>query len=178
MRPFVALAIALFIVAGVACSGNDASPASPGTAPAKATEKTGASGPTIQPAPDARLRDSTGRETVTPAGTRCWGGGCVDMIGPLTWPYPTVMRPGEALTVAFDAGQPTTAQFAWVSGPRKQTAPVNRGLVAWEPAEPAGGQTAKLPLRAPEAPGDYLLTVFATWQGKGDISYAWYLRVE
>jgi hypothetical protein len=123
------------------------------------------------------LRDFSGRETVTPAGTRCWGSGCVDMVGPLTVPTPMVLRAGESLTASFDAGRPTTAQFTWAASPRKQNSAV-AGLVAWEPAGLAGGQVVSLPLRAPDVPGDYLLTVFTTWQGKGDISYAWYVRVE
>jgi hypothetical protein len=174
MKAIASLAVLLVFVVGAACSGDDeASTTSPGT-----QVSLGGGGPSDQAAPDARLVDSSGKQTATPAGTRCWSHSCFDMIGPITAPKPTVVRAGEPLTVAFAAGQPTTAQYTWVSAPRKQTVPVNGGLVAWEPAGLAGGQQASTPLRAPDSPGEYLLTVFATWQGKGDISYAWYVRVE
>ncbi len=187
MRTPLVLVAAVVAVAGAACSGDGGTSATPtATEPRPGGEALSATptpprgdpaGGAITAAPDARLRDSSGRETVTPAGTRCWGNGCVDMIGPLTAPTPVVLHAGEPLTASFDAGQPTTAQFTWSASPRKQNSAV-AGLVAWYPPELAGGLRAPTPLRAPDTPGDYLLTVFATWQGKGDISYAWYVRVE
>ncbi len=115
-------------------------------------------------------------------GTRCWNGpgpsGCVDYMSPVTNAQPLVVSPGETLTVAFTIRDPDQLKAAWMPAPPGAAAPA-ADQVAWALPEPPPALSAsEQALKAPEAPGRYLLFVFALWSGQGDVSYGFYVEVK
>ena len=132
--------------------------------------------PTIKPPPKAVLRTSGGREVAGGAGTRCWDGMCIDMVGPVSNPDALTLVASEGFVITFEAGPPTAIYEAWRGAPGTGE-PATSGERLWkDPAPPVTMVKAGGP-RPPLQPGRYLYMVFAQWQGKGDISYAWYIEV-
>ena len=133
------------------------------------------SGPSIQPGPGATLATASGAKHAASAGTRCWGGACIDYIGPVTNVQPIALRPGERVTIAFEPGTPKQHTLQWlpVSGDAPHPGPDG---IAW-PMPPTGGVAADpANITAPSATGSYLLVSFAWWD-RGDASHAWYVSV-
>ena len=170
-----AFAVLLLLPLAVACSprdGGDAlstettEPSPPAEAPRQ--------GPTLAPVPGAFA--TAGGKTVRGGdGSRCWGTMCVDMVGPITNVEPLVVKPRETVPLDFEGGTPTTVSLTWmpVAGPPPTPGPQGRVWMGGLSLSSAG--TTR---EAPSAPGDYVLNVFAMWQGRGDISFGFYIRVQ
>ena len=144
---------------------------------AKQTEEApGNAIPTIKPPPKAVLRTADGLEVAGGAGTRCWDRMCLDMVGPVSNPDPFTLGPSENFTISYEAGPPTAIYETWraAAGPGELTASGER---LWKDVIPDGAMVKAGGPRPPLQPGRYLYMVFVQWQGKGDISYAWYIEV-
>ncbi len=163
---FLALAFVLAACSSRVSSDDPATPETPD----------GSSAPRLEPVPAAHLRDGSGNRITGAAGTRCWGRMCVDMVGPITPANPTRVRPNERLEVTNDAGAPTEAQYAWLPAPDPAPTTIS-GERAWSGLFPRENQPWATSVTTPQAPGRYVLIAFAQWQGRGDISYGWYLEV-
>ena len=178
------IAVAVFaggIFVGVLLSvgASDGAPTAQSTPPPDASRTETAHGnaiPTIKPPPKAVLRTAGGREVTGGAGTRCWDGMCLDMVGPVSNPDAFTLKATEDFTVSYEAGSPTAVYEAWrgASGPGELTASGER---LWKDIVPGVAMARAGGPRPPLQPGRYLYMVFAQWQGKGDISYAWYIEV-
>ncbi len=168
-------AVLLLLLLAVACSPRDGggAPSTKTVEPSPSAETT-RRGPTLAPVPGA-FATAGGRTVRGGDGSRCWGTLCVDMVGPITNVHPLVMKPREAVALDFEGGTPTTVSLTWrpVTGPLPSPGPQGRVWMAGLSPSPAGATR-----EAPSAPGDYVLDVFAVWQGRGDISFGFYIRVQ
>ncbi|HET7738996.1 MAG TPA: hypothetical protein VFK32_10520, partial [Tepidiformaceae bacterium] len=143
-------------------------------------ENTGAEGdwapyPAPGGVPGAVLTSAAG-EVDGAVGTRCWGGMCIDMVGPVTQEAPHDVDAGETVSVEFGHGTPDEATYTWMRATDPPPAAAN-GERSWSGLFPPVTEAAGTGLEAPDEPGDYVLIVFAVWQGEGDVSYGFYLRV-
>jgi len=136
---------------------------------------TGVSGPSIQPGPKATLTTANGAKHVATAGTRCWGGACIDYIGPVTNEQPVVLRPGERVTIAFEPGTPKQQMLQWMTVPGDPPHPGPDGI-AWPMPQTGSIEADPANITAPLATGSYLLVSFGWWD-RGDASHAWYVIV-
>ncbi len=136
----------------------------------------------IPEGPGATLSSPSSGAVEGGKGTRCWNGpgpsGCVDHMSPVTNAQPLGVSPGEILTVGFTIRDPDQLKSAWMAAP--QTAPTPAAdQVSWAlPEPPPALSPAEKTLKAPEAPGRYLLLVFGWWSGQGDVSYGFYVEVK
>lgn len=118
--------------------------------------------------PSAFIRYEPGDAVELVPGTRCWDGTCVDMAGPLTQVVPLQLYAGEPLAFSFEAGIPDEFTVSWTPAPA--TAPAPEGDVrVW--AGLFTGESSHTGSTVPTQVGQYIVTVFAVWQGKGDVSY-------
>ncbi len=172
----------LFLLLSTACSdapgaAGPAETATPPSSPPVGAAPTG-------DLPSATLDAGSARTLEGGAGTHCWtfqgAGRCVDFVGPVTNVDPLAVAPGQALTLAFEAGPPLELSARWyeVAGAQSE---VNAGARVWhnifEGFIAPGLRPSGLSMDAPARPGEYVLVVFGRW-APGDISYGFYLRVE
>ncbi|HEX6032453.1 MAG TPA: hypothetical protein VFY90_13555 [Tepidiformaceae bacterium] len=133
--------------------------------------------PVITEPPRATLRLADGRELVAGAGTRCWEGMCVDMVGPISNPDAFAMNAGDSLALSFEAGLPSSTSSAWirVDGQRSELTSSGERLWTSFPAlvtpDVQGAPAVEL------EPGQYIYVVQAFFDGEGDVMYAFYLDV-
>lgn len=124
--------------------------------------------------PSAFIRFGAGEAVELAPGTRCWEGHCVDMAGPLTQVEPLDLYAGEPVAFSFEAGIPAEFTVTWTKAPA--TAPAPEGNVrVW--AGVFTGDAHHTGPTVPGATGTYIITLFAKWEGKGDISYGLYANV-
>ena len=167
----VSFAVAAFLLFG--CSGAESAP---GGSERKSAAASG--GPPGVDPPGARLI-AGGVATEGGIGTRCWGDSCVDMVGPVTNIDPIALDANGSFTIELDQGTADELSVTMydVDG---ATPAVLAGELAWplDPgtAAPVGGASGS-PNTIPAEPGLYVLSVFANWQGKGDVTYGWYIEV-
>jgi hypothetical protein len=167
----VSFAIAAFLL--FACSGAESSPgsttatASQGASPRPQPEYEDPLGATLQIAGAAPLQGGIG--------TYCWDGFCCDLAGPVTNVDPIPMAPGASFELQFAHGDPDEVQLTWFAAPESVPQPQN-GFLAWS-INPTTGEQLDGFEAVPE-PGVYILSVFALWEGVGDVSYGWYVEVE
>ncbi|MBI5946634.1 MAG: hypothetical protein HY875_00665 [Chloroflexi bacterium] len=173
MKRFAFVLLLLVLPLAAACSPRDGGGALSTATATPYTADTPGSGPTLAPVPGA-FATAGGKTVRGGEGTRCWGTMCVDMVGPITNVDPLVVKAGEAVALDFEGGTPTTVSLTWMAVTGPPPAPGPQGRV-WmrELSSTPGGTTRE----APSAPGDYVLTVFATWKGRGDILFGFYVRV-
>ncbi|MDZ7726727.1 MAG: hypothetical protein U5Q44_00235 [Dehalococcoidia bacterium] len=140
-----------------------------------ATPDSGSLG-TPEPVPGLFWGIPGGPSGPTVAGTRCWGRQCIDMIGPLTPAEPATVPAATELQLQFEGGEPDSAQHAWIRAVGLEPEATEEGL-AWPNAQPGDGLT-RGPVTTPAEPGEYILVVFAQWDGRGDVSFGGYFNVE
>jgi hypothetical protein len=108
-------------------------------------------------------------------GTYCWDGFCRDLAGPVTNAAPIPMAGDGPFEIDFEHGDPDQVQLTWFEAPG--TAPqLQNGFLPWS-ISPATGERLDGFEAMPE-PGLHLLSVFAVWEGEGDVTYGWYVEVE
>jgi hypothetical protein len=166
MKSVLLAVVAAFAIFAAAC-GDD------GEAPAPGQTASPTSGvPVSTPPPGASL--SVGGASIDGGiGTHCWSGFCRDYTGPITSPLLSQVAPGEAFTLSFQQGTPTEVVISWYKAPAPP--PPAHGVLAWslDPRTATRAERAE----APAEPGLYVLSVFARWDGKGDVTYGWYIEV-
>jgi hypothetical protein len=124
--------------------------------------------------PSAFIRFGTGEAVELAPGTRCWQGRCIDMAGPMTQVEPLPLYAGEPVAFSFEAGIPTEFTVSWTKAPA--TAPAPEGDVrVW--AGLFTGDAHHSGPTVPDATGAYIITLFAKWEDKGDITYGLYANV-
>jgi hypothetical protein len=165
--------------------------ASPASAEATALGATLFGNPALpDQGPSATFSAGGQRLQMTP-GTRCWTTGsqnnpavavsaCIDYVAPVSNVDPLPVAPGAPFTIDFGAGQPSQLELTW-GEVGNSTGTVNPQGLLW-----FGGTTDPDATRAggggndasvPTTPGRYLVTAFAQYDGRGDLSYAWYIEV-
>jgi hypothetical protein len=159
--------VAAFAVLAASCGDDGAAPSPTVTSPA------------LDVVPAAYLRNAAGLSIEGGIGTYCWPSGsvqvCLDAVGPVTNIDPAPLQPGESVAVTFDAGAPSELHIDWYEASSVPPAPRQKGRV-WSSLSP-GTSPASSGTRAPSEPGAYVVTMFGRWQGKGDISYGFYVVV-
>lgn len=133
--------------------------------------------PPIVAPPGATLRTADGREVVAGIGTRCWANVCLDYVAPISNATPFALPPEGRFEVQFAAGPPTNVAEAWIPLTAAQTLQPGPDGLAWPGLGPPPPTTPYDKDRLPTPPGRYLWVVQAFWQGRGDISYAFYVAV-
>ncbi|MCA9829350.1 MAG: hypothetical protein R3B97_00350 [Dehalococcoidia bacterium] len=169
MTRLLFFAITLLAPISVAC----AMPAASATPPSQTPTPTNAPPPLTEPPPAVLIYGTTVVEGA--AGTRCWVNVCLDYVGPVTPEAPLSVEAGRGFTLNFAAGDPTETAVSWyaVSGP---PAAARNGQRLWSIAPTASRPVSVVEI--PAEPGQYVLSVFARWEGRGDVSYGWYLEVK
>ena len=101
---------------------------------------------------------------------------CIDMIGPVSNRDALTLGPSEGFVIIFEAGPPTAVYEGWsgADGSGELTAGGER---LWKDVVPGAAMVKAGGPRPPLQPGRYVYMVFAQWQGKGDVSYAWYVEI-
>lgn len=190
MRRLVPLVLLLLGVAFVACSerrevtDGGATPATGETAPADppTPHDTNGGGPggVVRP-PGVSLVTAVG---VFPGGigTYCWreatDGLCIDFVGPISNADPIELDSGERVEVEYGAGPPAEAHIAWYAVDGSAREVTASGDLLWTDHPPAFQEPVQRDsLVAPNAPGEYLVTIFAVYPGKGDAFYSFYVVV-
>jgi len=168
IAPMLAVVLAL---AGPACTDDNEAPVSP-TVPATPP---GDQSPTPRPVPGAFFGTDIGVAGRMIEGTKCWGNGCVDMVGPVTLPEPVAIGSTVGIDLLFEGGQPDEIRFAWVDVDGVTPKPGAGGTVAW--VVPVFDYEGGDAIATPGEAGDYVLTVFARWDGAGDVTFSTYFRV-
>ena len=164
-------AVAVFLLFGCSDSETSAEAAATGTPSSTPTE--GPPSPDSLGAPGATLTSS--QETVAGGiGTRCWAGACIDYTGPVTNADPLELSPGEAFNIEFEEATPAEFVLSLYPAPTTTPTPEN-GTLSWS-IDPSTSTTTDAV--APAEPGRYIISAFARWDGKGDISYGWYVEVK
>lgn len=186
-RPAFALLPALFLLLFAACSsveGDDAGrtpdAASPSTATPTAEPVQGTSmDVTPEPVPGLFWGIPGGPSGPTVAGTRCWGSQCIDMIGAITPPEASTVPPATEMDLQFEAGDPTTVEHGWIPADdlASEPSPMFGGSLVWPGSLPPDNYGSG-PVSTPAEPGEYILVVFAIWDGRGDVSFGGYFSVE
>jgi len=100
---------------------------------------------------------------------------CRDVVGPVTNVDPAPLKPGASVAISFEAGAPSELHVDWYEAPADPPAPLGEGRVWAAPFSGTGPVTSGT--TAPAESGAYVVTVFGRWQGKGDISYGFYVVV-
>lgn len=158
---------------------------SAGDAPGAASPTSGASPPVSRLTdPPGAMLVVAGVATTGGEGTRCWretalaggapGLGCADYTGPVTNANPITLVAGEALTFAFEHGDPEELVLSLYEAPANEP-PAQAGFRSWS-IDPETATRGVSP-QAPTRPGRYILAAFARWP-EGDVTYGWYLEVE
>ncbi|GAB4326617.1 MAG: hypothetical protein Kow0010_09770 [Dehalococcoidia bacterium] len=116
-------------------------------------------------------------------GTYCWReaseGLCLDFVGPVSNLEPIVVHAGEQVAIEYLAGTPAEAHIAWYAVDASAREPTAGGELLWKEHPPAFQEPVREDsLVAPSEPGEYLLTAFVVYPGKGDVSYGFYVVVE
>jgi hypothetical protein len=111
-------------------------------------------------------------------GTHCWANACRDMVGPITGAALATMQDGEQAQIVFDEPDPNEVVYRWIAAPGPDDTPrPSNGQLVWGTLGPEAFTTPGASPEAPQEPGRYILVVFARWDGKGDVSYGWYVEV-
>lgn len=124
--------------------------------------------------PSAFLRYDPGGFFELYPGTYCWESDCVDMAGPLTQAEPLQLFQGEALAFSFEAGIPDSFTVSWFQVP-DPVPPANDEVRTWDGL--AGERPELTGTTAPTRLGRYVIVLDASWNGRGDISYAAFVEV-
>lgn len=165
-----------------------------GTEETPATADTGPGGPPLPPdvnggepgsvirPPGASLVTSAG-SFEGGAGTYCWRednrGLCLDFVGPISNVEPIAVAGDELLAIEYAAGTPSSVDVAWYAVGDSRREPTADGGLAWVDHPPAFREpVSRGSLRAPSGPGEYLLTAFAVFAGRGDVFYSFFVVVE
>lgn len=157
-----------------------------------AGEETGSDNPGSSPGdrPDDGVVRPPGAALVTQrgtypggVGTYCWREGgrglCLDFVGPVSNLTPITVEAGERVGIEYGAGVPTEANIAWYSVDGSGREPTSDGQLLWTEHPPAFQDPVREDsLVAPSTPGEYLVTVFAVYAGKGDVFYGFYVVVD
>ena len=117
--------------------------------------------------PDVRVT-SDGESIAVQRGSYCWrgtfSGRCVDTAGPpelVQGMEPVPVEPGAPVEFRFGREPSEVAVHLWPEG---------------EPEEvPLTGARS---FTAPLEPGTYVYSIFGRWDGRGDVTYAFTIRVE
>lgn len=131
--------------------------------------------------PLALLEGKTGSQEAR-AGTRCWDGMCVDMIGVIAPAEALHVAPGEELTLRLGAGEPSGVSLRVLGWqPSQFDGPDGATIIGFDAPLVAsgnldGGQT--LQWNAPDDPGEYALSLFTGYSQGGDISYGFHIIVD
>jgi hypothetical protein len=174
-RSFYSLYLLLALLLA-ACNIPSGPPATPVPLPPAA--------PDFNDVPQATLSNSAGESQAGIPGTRCWGGGCVDMVGIIAPDEPLRVSAGETLTFNLGAGDPSSANLQvreWLPSDMQ----ADQGtIIAFDAPTAASGDlapSATIEWEVPVEPGEYalnLMTFYQTGDVGGDISYGWHIIVE
>ena len=98
-----------------------------------ATAIPGRRNPPIRSAPSLMLETAGGTRITAGIGTRCWGGMCVDYVGPVTNASPVVLLAGAAFELTFEHGAPSETFEGWYKIPAGKQPEPTTGLegAAW-----------------------------------------------
>jgi hypothetical protein len=133
--------------------------------------------------PQSTLPDVPGATLVTADGARveagtasyCWAGVCADSQSIVTNVEPVALSRNDGFSISFEAGTPDATTSAWVEAAGAQSAVSPAGR-SWS------GLMVKLERDEPGAPlpelsaGRYVLVVQAFWEGRGDVTYGFYVE--
>ncbi|MGD9935601.1 MAG: hypothetical protein AB7T37_18035 [Dehalococcoidia bacterium] len=148
-----------------------------------ASGATSAPGPTLTPAPTSPPATTAPPAAalvygITPvvgeAGTRCWDRVCIDFVGPVTPELPLVVDAARPFTLSFAAGDPDEVALSWYAALVPMPVAAN-GQRSWS-IDPRSASRATA-LVMPAEPGQYIFSVFARWDGLGDVTYSWLIDV-
>jgi hypothetical protein len=165
------LPIVLFIAA--ACGGDSDSKPQESTEAPKGAAATATRDPARVPV--ATLRASSGREVRGGTGTRCWARVCAESSGPVTNSVPLQVGVDERLTLSFDAGQPSSLASAWVPAAAQAPSTVSDGSV-WPGIKPELTKQDAGPIVPEAGTGRFIYVVQAVWDGRGDVTYGFYVE--
>lgn len=132
--------------------------------------------------PVALLATSDGESQQALAGTRCWDGLCVDMIGLIAPQEALHVSPDEELTLQLGAGEPSTVNLRVLEWQTSEfDGPPEAVLIAFDAPVVQSGPLQKSQSQtwyAPGEPGEYMISLFTSYPQGGDISYGWHLVVD
>lgn len=174
LLPVLLLGVAVF---GAGCSSNSDSVSETATPGAETPTETGVPGTeTPLPVPGLTFGSDAGPGGRLTDGTHCWAGRCVDMAGPVTAPVPFVIPAGTNLQLVVEGVQPSELLHRWVAVPDDPDRELVNGQSVWLNIGSSEHPTDE-PVVTPSEPGEYILLVFARWEGGGDYSFAGYFDV-
>lgn len=164
-------------VFGTACSPNSDSASETATPGAETPSETRVPGTeTPLPVPGLTFGSSLGPGGRLTEGTHCWAGRCVDMAGPVTASDPFVIPAGTELQLVVEGVQPSELLHTWVAVPANPERQLVDGQFVWLNVGGAEQPTDEAVV-TPSEPSEYILLVFARWDGGGDYSFAGYFDV-
>lgn len=177
LRPLFVLPVALAaLLFGCADSSPGADTPTPGSTPTETpTIPTGDPG-TPAPVPGLFVVDESGNGAGAVAGTRCWGGGCVDYIGPLTNAQPVTFAAGDQLQWQAEGGTIESLAHGWTPAGAGSSEPTSDGRLVWRLDD--GPDFSEGDIAVPSEPGDYVLQLFARYTNGGDVLFGLYVTVE
>jgi hypothetical protein len=169
----------------LACDDDDA-PGDGSTPTLTPTADTGGS-PTDTPGPDVTetpapvpglfvVETATGTGTQATPGTRCWGNGCVDYLGPITGTMPVTFTAGNELGLQAEGGSPEEIAHAWIAEPDAIVQDTGDGTLVWSGLDSLNYISGDITV--PEEPGQYLLTIFIRYTSGDDVQWGLYVAVE
>jgi hypothetical protein len=173
-----------FFVFALACSDGEDAPEDTADTPTPTAESSsptstpGSSEPGT-PAPEPGLfvvEPGTGNGTQATPGTRCWGNGCVDYIGPVTRDEPVTFTAGAELGWQAEGGTADEVSHAWVSRGDVEPADVGDNTLLWRVTnlDFDGGDQ----ISVPDDPGEYLLVIFIRYTSGDDVLWGLYVNAE
>lgn len=173
----LAVGVALTLAAVLWARGDSHAPAATGPAiPTNAAVPAASPRATVPP-PRSTLRSADGRELVAGIGTRCWGGVCLDAVGPVSNVDPFPVARGQRLSISFAAGSPDQRVDRVFAAPSENGSRVLADGRLWETfGGPNAPAASALPPDLPS--GRYVWVIQAFWNGKGDASYAFYIEIQ
>jgi hypothetical protein len=178
-RLLLAPIVLIGLVFATACGGNSnaAGPDVPTpTQPAPPSDGPAGESPTPAPVPGLFIVDpANGQGTSATAGTRCWADVCLDYLGPVTTPDPIAFDAGATLQWQAEGGTVDTISHVWVSAEGAESEVTSDRTRVWPRI---GGDFSDGEIVVPTEAGDYVLLVFTTYTGGGDVAWGVYVAVE
>lgn len=181
----LALMLVPFVALVLACGDNGRT--SDVTTTTATNEPTGEATPTSTragsdtgtPAPEPGLfivEVPTGDGTQATPGTRCWGGSCVDYVGPITKDEPISFAAGVDLGWQVEGGTADEVAHVWIAKADAATEPGGDGTLVWrlDSFDFDGGDA----ISVPEEPGEYLLAIFIRYTSGDDVLWGLYVKAE